>query len=223
MSAEAVEEKPRQEAAGCSRILDGIEKVGNKVPHPALIFLGLIVIVIVLSHDPRPDRRERHHRGRRARPVPVEPEYPGGTERPRLTTRRRRRPSPTTRSHTRDDHGQEPADRRRHPLHLHHGRAELQRLRRRRRHPRRDDRRRRRRGGRADRGADPQDGQGGPAGRDHLHHRAARRHLERRLRRRLPGADPARRGRVRDRSGDIRWPASPRRTPGSARPSSSTS
>ncbi|MFN0129379.1 MAG: AbgT family transporter [Verrucomicrobiales bacterium] len=32
------------------RMLDVVEKVGNKVPHPALIFLFLMVIVIVLSH-----------------------------------------------------------------------------------------------------------------------------------------------------------------------------
>jgi aminobenzoyl-glutamate transport protein len=31
------------------RMLDGIERVGNKVPHPAIIFLGLVVLVIVLS------------------------------------------------------------------------------------------------------------------------------------------------------------------------------
>ena len=31
------------------RMLDGIEKAGNKVPHPAVIFLLLIVLVIVLS------------------------------------------------------------------------------------------------------------------------------------------------------------------------------
>lgn len=32
------------------RMLDGIEKAGNKVPHPVIIFLGLMVIVVVLSH-----------------------------------------------------------------------------------------------------------------------------------------------------------------------------
>src|SRR4051794_1164792 len=32
------------------RILDGIERVGNKVPHPAVIFIGLIVLVILFSH-----------------------------------------------------------------------------------------------------------------------------------------------------------------------------
>jgi aminobenzoyl-glutamate transport protein len=31
------------------RLLDGIERVGNKVPHPAIIFAGLCVFVIVLS------------------------------------------------------------------------------------------------------------------------------------------------------------------------------
>ena len=31
------------------RFLDGIERIGNKVPHPAIIFLGLCVLVIVLS------------------------------------------------------------------------------------------------------------------------------------------------------------------------------
>ena len=32
------------------RFLDAIEKVGNKVPHPAVIFLILIAIVVALSH-----------------------------------------------------------------------------------------------------------------------------------------------------------------------------
>ena len=32
------------------RLLDGIETVGNKVPHPVLMFLYLIIGVIVLSH-----------------------------------------------------------------------------------------------------------------------------------------------------------------------------
>jgi aminobenzoyl-glutamate transport protein len=32
------------------RILDVVERIGNKVPHPAVIFLWLIAIVIVLSH-----------------------------------------------------------------------------------------------------------------------------------------------------------------------------
>jgi aminobenzoyl-glutamate transport protein len=32
------------------RMLDVVEKVGNKVPHPAMIFLFLMLVVIVLSH-----------------------------------------------------------------------------------------------------------------------------------------------------------------------------
>jgi aminobenzoyl-glutamate transport protein len=32
------------------RMLDAVERVGNKVPHPAVIFIGLIVLVILLSH-----------------------------------------------------------------------------------------------------------------------------------------------------------------------------
>jgi len=32
------------------RVLDVVEKAGNKVPHPAMIFLSLMVLVIVLSH-----------------------------------------------------------------------------------------------------------------------------------------------------------------------------
>ena len=32
------------------KILDTVEIVGNKVPHPAVIFVLLILVVIVLSH-----------------------------------------------------------------------------------------------------------------------------------------------------------------------------
>ena len=32
------------------KMLDVVEKVGNKVPHPVVIFLILIAIVVVLSH-----------------------------------------------------------------------------------------------------------------------------------------------------------------------------
>jgi aminobenzoyl-glutamate transport protein len=35
---------------GMQKILDGIEKMGNKVPHPVLMFLYLIILVVVLSH-----------------------------------------------------------------------------------------------------------------------------------------------------------------------------
>jgi aminobenzoyl-glutamate transport protein len=32
------------------RVLDVVERVGNKVPHPVIIFVILIGVVIVLSH-----------------------------------------------------------------------------------------------------------------------------------------------------------------------------
>ncbi|HSO18774.1 MAG TPA: AbgT family transporter, partial [Desulfosarcina sp.] len=32
------------------RLLDGIERFGNRVPHPAVLFLGLIGLLVVLSH-----------------------------------------------------------------------------------------------------------------------------------------------------------------------------
>jgi aminobenzoyl-glutamate transport protein len=32
------------------KLLDGVEKAGNKVPHPVIIFLTLMVLVVVLSH-----------------------------------------------------------------------------------------------------------------------------------------------------------------------------
>jgi aminobenzoyl-glutamate transport protein len=40
---------PEPKRGGIQKLLDGIERVGNKVPHPAIIFLGLCVLVIVLS------------------------------------------------------------------------------------------------------------------------------------------------------------------------------
>src|SRR5215467_3977673 len=35
---------------GMEKLLDTVERVGNKVPHPAVIFVILIAIVAVLSH-----------------------------------------------------------------------------------------------------------------------------------------------------------------------------
>ena len=42
------------------RMLDGIEKAGNKVPHPVMMFVYLIIFIAVLSADPFLDRRHRH-------------------------------------------------------------------------------------------------------------------------------------------------------------------
>ncbi|HEY6609394.1 MAG TPA: AbgT family transporter [Candidatus Limnocylindria bacterium] len=50
MTAEA-QPSPEPAATGfTARMLNAIERLGNKVPHPVLMFLYLIVIVIVLSH-----------------------------------------------------------------------------------------------------------------------------------------------------------------------------
>ena len=40
----------RPKKTGLEKILDTVERVGNKVPHPAVIFVLLIVAVIILSH-----------------------------------------------------------------------------------------------------------------------------------------------------------------------------
>jgi len=43
-------ESSRASRTGMQRMLDAIERVGNKVPHPVVIFLFLIAAVIALSH-----------------------------------------------------------------------------------------------------------------------------------------------------------------------------
>ena len=67
------------------KALDGIEKVGDKVPHPAIIFLLLCLIVIVLSHvfylfdvHVTYDKVVND-------PVPAQVDYEGGTYEPSLT------------------------------------------------------------------------------------------------------------------------------------------
>ncbi|MCY1044409.1 AbgT family transporter [Corallococcus sp. bb12-1] len=42
--------RPEPKKKGMARALDTIERVGNKVPHPAVIFVALILLVMVLSH-----------------------------------------------------------------------------------------------------------------------------------------------------------------------------
>src|SRR5690349_20814748 len=38
------------EKTGLERFLDAVERVGNRVPHPVVIFLLLIGLVVVVSH-----------------------------------------------------------------------------------------------------------------------------------------------------------------------------
>lgn len=49
MSKKKVENTASGKASLSERLLNGIERVGNKVPHPVLMFLYLIVFVVVLS------------------------------------------------------------------------------------------------------------------------------------------------------------------------------
>ena len=58
-----------------------------------------------------------------------------------------------------------------------------------------------------------------PRGSDHRHRRHARRAVEHRLRRRLPGVDSAGRGGLSQPAAGIRWPVWPRRSPAWRRPS----
>ncbi|PDV98658.1 AbgT family transporter [Candidatus Chloroploca asiatica] len=49
MAAETTKSKEPGEGGFVQKLLDGIEKVGNKVPHPVIMFLYLIAIIAVLS------------------------------------------------------------------------------------------------------------------------------------------------------------------------------
>ena len=59
--AAAVAKEPAK--TGMAKVLDVVERVGNKVPHPVVIFVLLIVLVIVLSHIFYLHGLERHLRG----------------------------------------------------------------------------------------------------------------------------------------------------------------
>ena len=50
MSPASEASKTKASKMGTQGILDAVEKVGNAVPHPVVIFLILIAVVVVLSH-----------------------------------------------------------------------------------------------------------------------------------------------------------------------------
>ena len=194
------------------RILGAIERGGNKMPNPAILFVWLCVIVIVLSALLAWADIKRHVRGRQA----AADRRRGG--RPGRLHAALRRPAgcvrPGRRIHGRRGDGgdPEPPVRRRRSLPLHVVRRQLPQLRSGRDHPRGDDRRRPRGGRRADRGADPQARRrlvGGDADADHHLHR---RPLEHRLGCRVSRADTPGRGRVQERRAQ-----SPRRDGGRVR------
>ncbi len=66
------------------RVLDGIEKIGNKVPHPAMIFLGLCALVIVLSAILAAFDVSVTYDAAEPAAVPVHEVYEGGTDYPSI-------------------------------------------------------------------------------------------------------------------------------------------
>lgn len=64
------------------RLLDGIERAGNRVPHPAVIFLALIGLVIVLSAVLAWVGVSVTYQVEAPEPVPAEETYPGGSHEP---------------------------------------------------------------------------------------------------------------------------------------------
>ncbi|MEV0648202.1 AbgT family transporter [Phytomonospora sp. NPDC050363] len=78
MSAEAVVAKRTLS----QRMLDGVEKLGNKVPHPVMIFLGLILIIILLSAVLSALDVSVTYEVSEPAPVVGMETYPGGTEEP---------------------------------------------------------------------------------------------------------------------------------------------
>lgn len=66
------------------KMLDGIERVGNKVPHPAIIFLGLCVLVIVLSAVLAAFDVSVTYEVAEPAPIAVDQEYQGGSVVPDL-------------------------------------------------------------------------------------------------------------------------------------------
>ena len=62
------------------RLLDGIESVGNKVPHPAIMFLDLIASRRRALDGPGRVRRRRHRDvAVQVPPLVAEQEYVGGS------------------------------------------------------------------------------------------------------------------------------------------------
>ncbi|GGN99059.1 p-aminobenzoyl-glutamate transporter [Actinoplanes lobatus] len=80
MTAEAVPAK----RTFSQKMLDGVEKIGNKVPHPVMIFLILIGLIIVLSAIFAAMQVQVTYEVTEPPPVAAEESYPGGTYEPSL-------------------------------------------------------------------------------------------------------------------------------------------
>jgi aminobenzoyl-glutamate transport protein len=77
---------PAQPAGGMQRLLDGIERLGNKMPDPAILFLWLCVGVIVLSQILSWFEVSVTYEVVEPPPVPAEEVYYGGTSDPVYVT-----------------------------------------------------------------------------------------------------------------------------------------
>lgn len=77
MADDVTEEQGKQ--GGLARALDFIERTGDKVPHPAVIFLALCAIVIVLSAGLNAMGVKVTHEVAEPEPVPAEAQYEGGS------------------------------------------------------------------------------------------------------------------------------------------------
>ena len=77
--------KVEEKQGGMQRLLGTIERVGNSVPHPAIIFLGLIIGVILLSHVLYLTGASVTTEVAHPEVIQVEPEYEGGTTNPSLS------------------------------------------------------------------------------------------------------------------------------------------
>jgi para-aminobenzoyl-glutamate transporter family len=84
----AIEEPggPSEKRGAVQKVLDGIERVGNKVPHPAIIFLGLCGLVIVLSAIMAAVDVSVTYDVVEPPPVEAEEEYLGGSVEPETVT-----------------------------------------------------------------------------------------------------------------------------------------
>lgn len=77
-TAAAPEGVPEKKGA-LQRVLGGIERVGNKVPHPAIIFVGLCGVVIVLSAVFAAFNVKVTYQVAEAPKIPIEEDYVGGS------------------------------------------------------------------------------------------------------------------------------------------------
>ena len=115
--ATAMSEAAAEKRGFTAKMLDGIETVGNKVPHPAIIFAGLCVLVIVVSAVLAAFNISVTYEVAELPPIEAPVEELGGSTQPEVNAP----PSyeePRGRDPHRDDRDQEPAVGRRAALHL---------------------------------------------------------------------------------------------------------